>query len=239
MVRRFSVADRVKGMAVLARARIGRGISAQGFYAQRLRFRDLAFDIGANTGEHTAAMLQRGARVVAVEPQADLARRLGHDFPAATVRAVGVSDQPGEATLITASDFHEVATLNPAFRDTYHGFAWDGQESIRLTTLDDLIAEFGLPAFVKIDTEGLEDKVLAGLSQPVGQFLFEVHAEIAEVAARAFEHLAALGSYEYRLMRQSKPWVFGPPFSAAAILADLPRFPDLGDVWARRVHLDY
>jgi FkbM family methyltransferase len=226
-------------MAVLARARIGRGVSAQGFYAQRLRFRDLAFDIGASAGEHTAAMLKRGARVVAVEPQADLARRLGHDFPAATVRAVGVSDQPGEATLITSSDFDQVATLNPAFQDTFHGFAWDGEESIRLTTLDDLIAEFGLPAFVKIDTEGLEDKVLAGLSQPLGQFLFEVHAEMPDVAARAFERLAALGTYEYRLMRQSEPWVLGPPVSATAILADLPAFPDLGDVWARQVYLDY
>lgn len=226
-------------MAVLVRARIGRGISAQSFYARRLCFQDLAFDIGANAGEHTAAMLKRGARVVAVEPQADLARQLGHDFPTAAVRAVGVSDQPGQATLLRASDFDEVATLSPAFRDTYRGFAWDREESIRLTTLDDLIAEFGLPAFVKIDTEGLEDKVLAGLSQPLGQFLFEVHAEMADVAARAFERLAALGTYEYRLMRQSEPWVFGPPVSATAILADLPRFPDLGDVWARRVHPDY
>jgi hypothetical protein len=36
---------------------------------------------------------------------------------------------------------------------------------------------------VKIETEGSEDKVLAGLSRPIDQFLFEVHAELRDVAA--------------------------------------------------------
>jgi FkbM family methyltransferase len=223
-------------MAVFARARIGRGISVQGFYAQRLRFRDLAFDIGANAGRHTAAMLKRGARVVALEPQAELARRLQRDFPAATVLSLGVSDQPGQAVLIKSSARDDLATLNPASLDDplLAECKWDDEEAIRLTTLDDLIAKFGLPAFAKIDTEGHDDKVFAGLSQPVEQFLFEIRSSMADVAAGAFERLAILGAYEYRVM-QGEDWVFGPPVSATAILADL---PDWGDVWARRVHLD-
>jgi len=82
-------------------------------------------------------MLKRGARVVAVEPQADLARRLGHDFPAATVRAVGVSDQPGEATLITSSDSNQVAPLTRRFRRSFmgsHGMARSPSASRRWTT---------------------------------------------------------------------------------------------------------
>jgi hypothetical protein len=65
--------DAVRGFAVYLRARIGRGTSAQGFSAQQLRFRDLLFDVGANAGQHTAMMLKRGARVVAIEPQSPLA----------------------------------------------------------------------------------------------------------------------------------------------------------------------
>jgi FkbM family methyltransferase len=228
--------DAARGAAVDMRARIGRGVSAQGFYAQRLRFRDLVFDVGANIGDHTRAMLKRGARVVAIEPQPDIARRLERDFPAATVLRLGVSNRPGRATLMTSPNDH-IATLNPAwperFRETLDSSGdWNGEETIQLTTLDDLIAEFGCPAFVKIDTEGLDDKVLAGLSQPIEQLLFEVLSGLPDVAIRSFERLAALGSYEYRVM-ECESWVFGPPVSAAAILADLPPW---GDVYARRIH---
>jgi FkbM family methyltransferase len=221
---------------------MGLGINPElkAFYGRRLRSRDLAFDIGANEGRHTAAMLNCGARVLAIEPQASLARRLKRDYRTATVLAVGVSDQPGQATLITSTAMSHLATVNPAWPENYREEAaragllhveWDSEEIIRLTTLDDLIAEFGCPAFIKIDTEGLEDKVLAGLSQPVEQILFEVHIALADVATRSFERLAALGVYEYRVMVEES-WVFGPLMSATAILEDLPGW---GDVYARRL----
>jgi FkbM family methyltransferase len=230
------VADAVRSLAVYTRGLVGRGISAQGFYAQHLRFRDLVFDIGANTGEHTAAMLKRGARVVALEPQASLAQKLECDFPRARVVPLAVSDRPGQAMLITSSTHRDLATLNPASLEDplFSDVLWDGREGARVTTLDDLIREFGVPAFVKIDAEGLEDRVLTGLSEPVAQFLFEVRAGLPEVAARAFERLAALGLYEYQVMR-SESWIFDPPASASAILADLPAW---GDVYARRMRLN-
>ena len=43
---------------------------------------------------------------------------------------------------------------------------WDSS-IVPATTLDELIAAYGIPAFVKIDVEGMEHEVLAGLSQPV------------------------------------------------------------------------
>jgi hypothetical protein len=73
MVEHLTAAPR--GWLALQRARVARErhpelgeVSAYCFYATRLRFRDLAFDIGANRGEHMRQMLNRGARVVAVEP---------------------------------------------------------------------------------------------------------------------------------------------------------------------------
>jgi FkbM family methyltransferase len=229
-----------KGLAVRARAQVGRGKSAQGFYARRLRFGDLAFDIGANVGTHTAAMLKRGARVIALEPQADLARRLQRDFPSATVVAAGVSDRPGQGTLVKASASDVVATLNPAslgdplLRPLLPGGFGVAEETIRLTTLDHLIAEFGLPTLIKIDTEGFEDKVLAGLGEPVEHILFEVHAWLQDVAEQAFARIDALGFYRYRVMPHGEigeTWELGPSVKADAILADLPA---LADVYARR-----
>src|SRR5688572_8781423 len=131
---------RVKGWAVHARAVIGRGTSAQGFYARALRYGDLAFDIGALHGAHTAAMLKRGARVVAAEPQARFARHLARAHPTATVLTVGLSDTPGEGRLLTSNSGPAMASMNRAsVDDPLLGEAtWDGEETIRLTTLDEL-----------------------------------------------------------------------------------------------------
>jgi hypothetical protein len=45
--------------------------------------------------------------------------------------------------------------------------------SISLTTLDQLIDQYGTPAFIKIDVEGYELSVLKGLSQKVPYLSFE------------------------------------------------------------------
>jgi FkbM family methyltransferase len=213
------------------RARAARGVSARGFYAHRLRPGDLAFDIGANLGQHTEAMLKSGAHVVALEPQTDLARALARKFPAATVLPVGASDQPGEAILLTSKDHPEIATLEPAFAALHPTAEWDGEAMIRLTTLDELISEFGLPAFVKVDAEGFDDKVLTGLSQPVEQISFEIQPGLLDVARQSFRRLAALGCYECRVMWQES-WQPSAPMTAAAILTDMPSY---GNVYARLI----
>ena len=101
-----------------------------------------------------------------------------------------------------------------------------------VTTLDDLISSYGVPRFIKIDTEGVEDLVLRGLSQPVDQLLFEVHVGAPDVARRAFARLGELADYEFRLMSE-ETWCFGEPRPAEDILRVLPSF---GNVHARSRH---
>jgi hypothetical protein len=47
------------------------------------------------------------------------------------------------------------------------------RQKVPTITLDKLIEENGLPCFIKIDTEGFEENVLKGLSQPVPFISFE------------------------------------------------------------------
>jgi FkbM family methyltransferase len=218
--------DRLQAGTHLRAAFLGRNATA--FYRRLIHAGDLVFDVGANNGDHTAAMLRCGANVVALEPQAHLARELQRRFPSATVLRAGASDKPGEAKLFTSSDHDELATFSPVWKDMHSdGYAqWDGEEAVPLTTLDALISDYGLPALVKIDTEGFDDRVLDGLSQPIDQIIFEAQPGLPDVAARAFARIDSLGTYEYRVMWQQN-WKLQPPGTSSEIMAALPGFSDV------------
>jgi FkbM family methyltransferase len=231
----------LRGWAALQRARIAHRrhpdlgeISAYCFYATKLRFGQLAFDIGANHGEHTARMLGRGARVVAVEPQAQLAAELAEHFQTATVLRLAVSDEPGNGLLHRVRENDGGASLDWAWADHLSGTR-EGSERVTVTTLDILIAEYGEPTVVKIDTEGFDHCVLRGLSRPIEHVLFEVHAARPDAATEAFARLDDLAHYEYYAAPLSS-WLFLHQQPPDQIIAELDSFtPAVGDVYARRV----
>lgn len=176
-------------------------------YREFLTGGDLCFDIGANLGNRTRCFRQLGCEVVAVEPQAKCFRKLsqvfGDDKKIRLVQAA-VGRQPGHATLRVSTD-HVLSTLSQAFIDgtTESGrFAtarWDRTEEVALVTLDQLIAEHGMPRFIKIDVEGHEAEVLGGLSRAVPALSIEWTPELTENARQCLLHLADLGDYEYNL----------------------------------------
>lgn len=235
----------LRGWLALQRARLARArhpelgeISAYCFYATKLRFGQLAFDIGTNHGQHLAYMLKRGARVVAVEPQAQLAASLAKRFPAATVLHTAVSDEPGEAVLNLFRESDTWASLDANWGAVagppigyIAGIA--GSEHVSVTTLDHVIDEYGEPVLVKIDTEGFDHRVLRGLSRPIRHILFEVHNARQTEAAEALDRLEQLGHYEYRMVAY-QDWNYSEPKRPREILANLAELPDWGNVYARR-----
>lgn len=230
----------LRGWLVLQRARLahkrhpGRGeISPYCLYATKLRFGNLAFDIGANRGDHTKLMLARGAKVVALEPQPSLAAQLAQRLTNATVLAMAAGDAPGQAELHLAAGRDDVASLEASWANHCDvPLTWENSVQVPVTTVDRLIHDHGEPTLLKIDTEGFEDRVLRGLSRPVEHILFEVHASIPHVASSAFERLGELGHYEYSMM-WPQSWQFHRERQRAGeILADL---PVLGDVYAHRI----
>ena len=143
---------------------------------------------------------------MAVEPQprfADwLERTLGRH--GVIVERCGLDAKPGRAELQVSRAHPTVSTLNRDWPSelgernaSFAGVAWDRREAIEVTTLDRLIERHGRPDFCKIDVEGFEDRVLAGLGQPLPALSVEFVQGALDVAVRCVERLEALGDYEF------------------------------------------
>ncbi len=215
------------------------------FYAGLIRPGDLVFDIGAHVGSRSQTLAALGARVVAVEPQpafADfIARRLAsrlHGF-----ERVAVGRREGTIDLLISSLHPTVTSVSRHFVETVsqtQGFAsvvWDRRLRVPMVTLEGLINRYGLPVFCKIDVEGAEADILAGLERPIGLIAFEYTPAMPAVAAAAVDRLGELGSYRYnRVVGESHRFTSGHWLSAGELLAELAALPadaNSGDVYAR------
>jgi hypothetical protein len=78
----------------------------------------------------------------------------------------------------------------------FKDYQWKETEKVSSTTLDLLIAEYGLPRFIKIDVEGYEPEVLRGLSEPVPFLSFEWTPEFSSAMVESLDHLESIGRIE-------------------------------------------
>ena len=229
---------------VIYRARPWRIARLARFYRGIVGPGDLAFDIGAHAGNRTRALLLAGARVVALEPQRLFFAFLARDLPAGvTLLPLAAGRAPGRAALAVSRLHPTVSSLACGFAERmraapgFDGVRWDAEETVEVTTLDALIAAHGLPRFIKIDVEGFEAEVLAGLARPVPWVAFEYLAAAPEATGACIERLAALGRYEFNFVPgESQRFALATWRDALAIvpaLAQATRRGGSGDVYAR------
>ena len=155
----------------------------QDFYRPFIAPGALVFDIGANVGEYAQAFLALGARVVAVEPNPDLAAKLSRlHTQRLTVLACAVGET-AETLPMHLSDMHTLGTLSDGWlkiatqAERLASNHWQRTVNVPVRTLDSLIAQYGRPDFVKIDVEGFELQTLRGLRSMLRCLSFEFNGE--------------------------------------------------------------
>jgi FkbM family methyltransferase len=218
------------------------------FYGDFVRPGDLVFDIGAHVGDRVRAFRRLGARVVALEPQPALASTLrllyGRD-PMVSIEQAAVGRQSGTIELSINVDNPTVSSASVEFIAAAAGApGWEGQHwgkriSARVITLNDIVAKYGMPAFIKIDVEGFEAEALAGLTHPPAALSFEFTLIQRALGHACIERCRTLGYTRFNAaLGESQIFEHAGWIDADAIghwLDTLPMEANSGDIYARLV----
>jgi FkbM family methyltransferase len=222
-----------------------RDAAMETLYGRFLKRGDIAFDIGAHVGDRISAFRRLGVQVVALEPQPGPLRALrlihGRD-PNVMLIPAAAGDREGHVSFHVNSANPTVSTVSDAFVEAadgaggWEGQVWDQTITVPCLTLDRLIRDHGRPAFVKIDVEGFEDRVLMGLHTPLPALSFEFTTIARDVARRCLDVLSRLGPYRFDVaLGETQRLTFNRWIAAsemASYLDTLPHDANSGDVYA-------
>jgi FkbM family methyltransferase len=181
---------------------------------------DLIFDIGLHKGQDTEFYLRKGFRVVAVEADQDHCNAVAERFADAVAdkRLVivnkALAQEAGTVTFYKSA-LSVWSTLDPEFdkRNRRYGMETTLCE-VEATTMADLLQEFGVPYYVKLDIEGLDAVALQGLSfsnEMPAYVSMESEKDSFRALRREFEILEGLGYAQCKIVPQKRVWRQKPP----------------------------
>lgn len=218
------------------------------FYKDYVKAGDLCFDIGAHLGNRTNAWSAIGAKVIAVDPQPQCLAYLNKKFGTnkqITILPKAVGEKPGFADLHISQLTPTISTLagkewQQKMDDaTSFKVNWEETIKVEVVTLDQLIAEYGMPDFCKIDVEDFEIQVLRGLTQPLPSLSLEYFVPTLERIYECIERLETLGVYEYNWsygesqVLNSRKWLSAKEMKA--VFDTYKKGDRSGDIYARLV----
>ena len=134
---------------------------------------DLVFDIGANRGNYTRLLVDMGAKVIAVEPNVKLykklVRRFIYDFDDVEVVWAAASDVEDKYRVLYSCEDHGLSSLSPEYIESvdkviFPKYTWNKEQIVPTITLHQLMGKYGVPAFIKMDIEGHEKVALQAMN---------------------------------------------------------------------------
>jgi FkbM family methyltransferase len=166
---------------------------------------NLIFDLGVNNGEDSAFYLAKGFRVVGVEANPALAGTVRDTFRAEINRgqyvlvAAGLWSARGTLPFYLNLDNDHWSSFDPGYgcRDGTRFEVVD----VPCMTLHDLIAEHGIPRYMKIDIEGADRIVLSDL-QGIG--VLPPFISVEEYGVAALDQLYRLAIHGLPLCRNTR-----------------------------------
>lgn len=169
-----------------------------------IRQGDYIFDVGAHIGDKTVNFIKRGAKVVCIEPQPNCVQFLRMRFkdnPRVTIIEKGLAPQPGKMHLFISTNANFLSTFSEEWqKGRFAAYTWDRTLLVEVATLDEIIKQYRLPKYCKIDVEGFEYQVLQGLHQQIPYVSFEFTIEFLYNAQKCVQYLQDLGYNKFNVV---------------------------------------
>lgn len=165
---------------------------------------NLAYDVGGFNGDDTAHYLDLGFRVVCVEASPNLADKLRSRFATpinedrCTVLNVAVGECEGQLPFYICDGVEE---LNSFDRTRIEGAGLKAREiTVPVRPFQSIIAEHGVPHFLKVDIEGADRHAILPLTREMApQF---VSFEAGKSDLDLILHLYGIGFRKFNIIRQ-------------------------------------
>lgn len=149
----------------------------------------IVWDIGGYHGLHTIAYASVARHVYVFEPNPKSREIIqgnveANGYANVTIIPFALSDQSGKGVL-------RFPRNAPAWGSLLPTAGGDSEEIVEIKTADEMLAVIEPPAYIKIDTEGLEASVLRGARKILAEFRPMVFAEIHGADSEEKERNAA------------------------------------------------
>jgi len=179
------------------------------------------FDIGANVGDFSKVYLSLGCKIVCVEPQESLVKKLKLKFKNnlnIVVENKGVSYKKDKLKLY----YDDYKMAQSSFNKNWIKSNGLKYTTVDVVTLDYLIEKYGLPDYIKIDVEGYEYNVIKGLSYKIKNLSFEFHNKVFKNTLDCIRLLNSLKYNKFNLSEASNhKFVFNKFINAQKLICYL------------------
>lgn len=130
---------------------------------------NLIYDVGVNNGDDTAYYLSKGYRVIGIEADPELCDRLHDRFRNEVLSGdvvllnFGIAEDTGEQTFWINDENRELSSFDPAFATRFGGEC--RPVTVACERFADLLSQYGVPFYLKIDIEGADQLCLRDLDK--------------------------------------------------------------------------